>query len=181
MKYKVSYLLIVSCLFLTSCSQSKEIQNNWEQNKVCKWNDYYKNAERPYEDFELEMTLEDFPDVTFKWTEFSVTAIENGNKKGMIAGMPVYSIYFTDLTNDGFPEICSTVMFGSGIIDTHIEVFDYKNDKNYTLCERTLYDYNLIMKDDKLLVEKRPYGYYEDDRVETGNLIIEDDILKFIQ
>lgn len=181
MKYRVSYLLIVSCLFLTSCSQSKEIQNDWEQNKVYKWNDYYKSAEYPDEDFESELMLEDFPDVMFKWTEFSVTAIENGNEKGLISGMPVFSVYFTDLTNDGFPEICSTVMFGSGICDTHIEVFDYKNDKKYGLCERMAYDYNLIMKDDELLAEKRPYFYYEDDRTETGKLIIEDDILKFIQ
>lgn len=181
MKHKVSYLLIISCLVLTSCNQIKEIQNDWEQNKVYRWNDYYKSDEFPDEDFEEELSLEDFPDVTFKWTQGSVTAIENGNEKGLIAGMPVFSVYFTDLTNDGFPEICSTVMLGSGICDTHIEVFDYKNDKNYMLCERMSYDYNLIMKDNELLVEKRPYGYYGDDSTETGKLIIEDDMLKFRQ
>lgn len=181
MKHKVFYWSFVSCLILTSCSQSKKIQNNWEQNKVYKWNDYCKSDEYPNEDFESELMLEDFPDVTFKWTEFSVTAIENGNEKGLISGMPVLSVYFTDLTNDGFPEICSTVMCGSGICDVHIEVFDYKNDKKYTLWERMSYDYNLIMKDDELLAEKRPYNYYGDDNVETGKLVIEDDILKFIQ
>lgn len=181
MKHKLFYPLIEGCLVITSCSQNKKIQNNWEQNKVYKWNDYYKSDEFPNEDFESELMLEDFPDVTFKWTELSVKAIENGNEKGLILGMPVLSVYFTDLTNDGFPEICSTVMFGSGICDIHIEVFDYKNDKKYGLCEVMSYDYNLIMKDDELLAEKRPYHNYEDDKVETGKLIIEDDILKFIQ
>lgn len=178
---RISCLLISAFLLLTSCSQTKEIQNNWEQNKVYKWNDYYKSDKLPDEDFAEELKLEDFPDVTFKLTKGSVTAIENGNEKGLILGMPVVSVYFTDLTNDGFPEICSTIRFGSGIIDTHIEVFDYKNDKKYVLSERMSYDYNLIMKDNELLVEKRPYGYYGDDNVETGRLIIEDDILKFKQ
>ncbi len=177
---RISCLLISAFLLLTSCSQNKEVHNNWEQNKVYKWNDYCKIGS-PDEDFEEELKLEDFPDVTFKLTKGSVTATENGNEKGLISGMPVLSVYFTDLTNDGFPEICSTVRFGSGIIDTHIEVFDYKNDKKYVLSERMSYDYNLIMKDNELLIEKRPYGYYGDDNVETGRLIIEDDILKFKQ
>ncbi len=178
---RISCLLISAFLLFTSCSQNKEIQNNWEKNKVYKWNDYYKSDGFPDEDFEEELKLEDFPDVTFKWTQFSVTATENGNEKGLISGMPVLSVYFTDLTDDGFPEICSTVMFGSGICDVHIEVSDYKNNKKYALCERMSYDYNLIMKDNELLAEKRPYGYYGDDNVETGKIVIEDDVLKFVQ
>lgn len=181
MKQRILFLLISAFLLLTSCSQNKEIQTNWEQNKVYKWSDYFKNSEYPDEDFEEEIMISDFPDVTFKWTEFSVKAIENGNEKGLISGMPVLSVYFTDLTNDGFPEICSTVMCGSGIVDSHIEVFDYKTNKLYTLWERMLYDYNLIMENNELLVEKRPYFYYGDDTVETGKLIIEDDVLKFVQ
>lgn len=181
MKHKIFHLLIAGFLVLTSCSDSKEIKNNWEQNKIYKWGDYFKSSEYLDEDFELTMTLENFPDTTFKWTEFSVEAIENRNEKLLVSGMPVLNVYFADLTNDGFPELCSTVMYGSGICDRHIEVFDYKNDKKYTLWERMLYDYNLIMENNELLVKKFPYSYYEDDKTEIGKLIIEDDILKFEQ
>lgn len=174
MKHRILFPLISAFLLLTSCSQTKEIQNDWK-NEVYKWDAY------PEEDSEEEITISDFPDVTFKWTLGKITATENDNEKELIFGMPVIDVYFTDLTNDGFPEICSTVMVGSGICDMHIEVYDYKNDKKYTLWERMLYDYNLIMKDDELSAEKRPYGYYGDDTVETGNIVIEDDVLKFVQ
>lgn len=107
--------------------------------------------------------------------------MKNVSEKELVSGMPVLSVYFTDLTDDGFPEICSTVMLGSGICDVHIEVCDYKNDRRYILIERMQYDYNLIMKDNELLAEKRPYSYYGDDTVETGKIIIEDGLLKFIQ
>lgn len=173
MKHRILFPLISAFLLLTSCSQTKEIQNDWK-NEVYEWDAY------PEEDSEEEITISNFPDVTFKWTLGKITATENGNEKELIWGMPVMNVYFTDLTNDGFPEICSTVMVGSGICDMHIEVYDYKNDKQYVLAERMLYDYNLIVKDNELLAEKRPY-YYEDDTVETGNIVIEDDVLKFVQ
>ncbi len=181
MKHNVFYWLVVNCLILTSCSQNKKVHGDWEQNKVYKWNDYYKSNECFSVDFESELMLDVFPDVKFKWTRLSVTAEENGIEKGLISGMPVLNVYFTDLTNDGFPEICSTVNFGSGIIDSHIEVYDLKNDKKYTLWERMEYDYNLIMENDELLVEKRPYICNEDYSAETGKLIMEDDMLKFKQ
>lgn len=176
---KIFYLLIVSCLILTSCSQNKEIQNNWEKNKLYKLSDFGKNDEFPDEDFELKLTLEDFPDVYFNWTKGSITVTEDGNENLLISGMPVLDVCFADLTNDGFPEICSTVMLGSGICEIHIEVVDYKNNKRYILGEAMSYDYNLIMENNELLAEKRPYHYYEDDKTETGKLVIEDDMLKF--
>ncbi|MCM1133924.1 MAG: hypothetical protein NC340_10700 [Ruminococcus flavefaciens] len=179
MKHRILFPLISAVLLLTSCSQIEEIQTDREQNKVYKWDAY--PDEEDDEDFEAEIIISDFPDVTFKWTDFSVTATENGNEKELIWGMPVMDVYFTDLTNDGFPEICSTVMVGSGICDMHIEVYDYKNDKQYVLAERMLYDYNLIMKDDELLARRSPYGYYGNGTVETGKMAIEDDVLKFVQ
>ena len=181
---KIFYLLIASCLILTSCSSNKEIQNNWELNKIYRLTDFGKNDEFPDEDFKLKMTLEAFPDVSFNWTSGSITATENGTENQLISGMPVLDVCFTDLTNDGFPEICSTVMMGSGICEIHIEVVDYKNTKRYILSEAMSYDYNLIMENNELLAEKRPYYYYEDDKddkTETGKLVIEDDILKFKQ
>lgn len=39
----------------------------------------------------------------------------------------------------------------------------------------------LLIENNKLLAEKRPYNYYKDDKTETGKIVIEDDILKFKQ
>lgn len=48
MKYGILYPLISVFLLLTSCSQNKEIKNNWEHNKVYKWNDYYRSYNIPF-------------------------------------------------------------------------------------------------------------------------------------
>ncbi len=117
-----------------------------------KWLDYFTDDALPWE-VSKELTLPEFPGVTFIWTSEKVTA---GDKE-LIWGMPVWNVYLADLTNDGKPEFCATISFGSGIIDTRIIVYDYVSDKAYQLADRMYYDYYLSMQDGRLMVTQTDY------------------------
>lgn len=174
------FYIILSCIFLLcSCDNSSNniVNNDWKKNKVYKWDNFSDNySGMPDDEDGITLELTEFPDVTFNWTSGSIKAEENGDKKLLVSGMPVINAYFTDLTGDGFPELCSTVAFGSGIVDEHIVVYDYKNDIQYMLWDRMKYDYNLILENGELLVEKRSFGVYEENICETGRLIIDDEL-----
>ena len=93
----------------------------------------------------------EFPGVKFQWTPESVTAIDgriDGNGGDVVIttlfyGMPVWSVYFADLNGDGYSELCAMVSVGSGIIDTRIVAYDYKNGKKFELADRGYHDYTL--------------------------------------
>jgi hypothetical protein len=117
-----------------------------------KWLDYLWDDELPWE-VSKELTLPEFPGVTFTWTSEKVTA---GDKE-LFWGMPVWNVYLADLTNDGKPEFCATISFGSGIIDTRIIIYDYVSDKTYQLADRMYYDYYLSMQDGRLMATQTDY------------------------
>ncbi|MPN25376.1 hypothetical protein SDC9_172785 [bioreactor metagenome] len=100
-----------------------------------------------------ELTLPEFPGITFTWTSEKVTA---GDKE-LFWGMPVWNVYLADLTNDGKPEFCATISFGSRIIDNRIIVYDYAADKEYQLADRMYYDYYLSMQDGRLMATQTDY------------------------
>ena len=114
-----------------------------------KWLDYYGDEEMPWGK-SSELTLPEFPGITFAWTSEKVTA----NDKDLFYGMPVWNVFLADLTNDGKPELCATVSFGSGIVDTHVIVYDYSTDKTYRLQDRMQYDYFLSIDDGTKLIGK---------------------------
>lgn len=120
--------------------------------KVRKWLDYFGSDYLPWNESK-ELTLTEFPGVTFTWTSEKVIAGE----KELIWGMPVWNVYLADLTNDGKPEFCATVSLGSGIVDNRIVVVDYVADKQYQLSDRMYYDYYLSMQDGKLMVTQTDY------------------------
>jgi hypothetical protein len=117
-----------------------------------KWLDYYQDDKMPW-DSSMDLTLPEYPDVTFTWTSEKVTA----NSVEFIWGMPVWNVYLTDLTNDGKPEICATVSIGSGISDTRVIVYDYVDGKEYQLADRMTYDYYLSFEDGKVMVKQCEY------------------------
>lgn len=41
--------------------------------------------------------------------------------------MPIWNVYFYDLTGNGLSKLCSTLNFESGLIDNRICVYDYAN------------------------------------------------------
>ena len=102
---------------------------------------------------EAELKTPEFPGVLFHWDGYNITA----DGETLIQGMPTWNAYLTDLNGDGKPEICATVSFGSGMIDTHVVVYDYVNRQEYTLWDRGEYDYSLRMDSGMLICEKYSY------------------------
>ena len=121
--------------------------------KTQKWLDFLNGEEMPWGK-SRELSLPEFPGVKFTWTPEKITA----GDRDLILGMPVWNVYLADLTNDGKPEICTTVSFGSGIVDNRVIVYDYVNSKEYSLVDRMYYDYYLSMQDGKLMVTQTDYN-----------------------
>ena len=142
---------------------------------VVQWFDYYNDFEGFSWDSSKEITVAAFPGVTFRWTAGSVEAVENGKTRTLFAGMPVWSVYFTDLTGDGKPELIATVSFGSGIVDEHIIVYDYVRKQSYVLWDRMQFDFHLYTVDGALYVGKTPY--MGDKQVDSGTLMMHDGVL----
>jgi beta-lactamase regulating signal transducer with metallopeptidase domain len=129
------------------------------------WLDFYYSDDMPWGE-SREITLPEFSDVTFIWTPEGVTDGENM----LLSGMPVWNVYFADLTNDGKPEICATVSVGSGIVDTRVIVHDYVSGEFYELSDRMSYDYYLTLQDGKLMVTTQKYA--DNTKVESSELRI---------
>lgn len=125
---------------------------------VQEWFDYYNNGEMQW-DGRQEINLEAFPGVTFRWTPEQVAAVlEDGEILPLYSGMPIWNVFFTDLTGDGLPELCSTLTMGSGIGDNRIIIYDYANGASYSLEDRMEYDYSLSLKDGMLIATKQVYS-----------------------
>ena len=99
---------------------------------------------------DLTLALEAFPDASLYADVMHIYSMENDEKNTILAGMPVRNVYLSDLTGDGKPEFCASVYWGSGVIDSHIVVYDYVEKKEYTLWERGTYDYRLEMENHTL-------------------------------
>ncbi len=102
-------------------------------------------------------------DVVFEWREGQVYAVADGIETLIISGMPVLNVYFSDLTEDGLPDVCATVAFGSGMVDEHIVVYDYAQQKAYTLHERGENDYWLMSENGELFACKQAYMQKNED------------------
>lgn len=145
---------------------------------IVKWFDY-TDTPSAMED-ELTIELPEFPGVTFTYNRAQIIAskpFDNSELTGhviMIGGMPIWNAYFTDLTGDGYPDICATYSYGSGIIDTRIVIHDYANGASYELSDRGYHDFYLRLNEDVggLYVEKRVYPNGE--LVSSGRLVYKD-------
>lgn len=94
--------------------------------------------------------------VTLQYTEEDdgnkITAQTERGKEVLITGWPILNAYFMDLSGDGIPELCTSVCEGFGIIDTRIRVYDYVAGHLYELENRGVNDYELALRDDRLVV-----------------------------
>lgn len=190
---------VVALLFCTACSNSdlpapesssdaqqteiigQTVRADFENKQVYEWQDYYHTEELFGPDFELKLELEAFPDTVFIWRNITVYAYANGELTPLISGIPLWNAFFTDLNDDGFPELCTTVSRGSGIIDEHIIVYDYHNQQEYVLAARFEFDYSLYLENDTLYVRELPYLRGEQTEAAIGQLAIEDDALVMVQ
>lgn len=174
-------IAIILCLAfsipLASCGKVPLSESNKasETDRVSKWFDCLNGDEMVW-DGVREYTLEEFPEVTFRWRLERLEAVTDRETVPLYYGMPIWSVYFCDLTGDGKPELCSTLSFGSGIIDNRIVIYDYADGTSYELSDRGSFDYILNMQDDSLIVEKRIY--MQDELIESGELVFSNDTIQ---
>ena len=141
---------------------------------VTKWFDYTDSPSDIDWNGELVLELPQFPGVTFQYTPEQITAQGwkfDGRVLPLVEGMPIWNGYFCDLTGDGLPELCATLSWGSGMIDTRVVVYDYEEGTGYTMESRGEYDYALRhnQEDGLLYVDVRPYG---EDRVTASGPLV---------
>lgn len=142
--------------------------------QVEKWFDYLEKTEITNWDGRLEIDLPEYPGVTFRCYPEKMEAVTENEITPLYTGMPIWNTYFCDLTGDGLPDLCSTVTFGSGIIDSRIIVCDYANGESYTLEDRGKYDYSLRLdeSDGSLCVVQRAHD--SGDIAAVGELFFSD-------
>lgn len=94
--------------------------------------------------------------LTLEWTRERVTLKDEstGKTSELYSGMPVWDVYLTDLSGDGVEEICSTVSWGSGLIDSRVEVYDRAAGVCHELADRGNRDFSLELRDGALLVRE---------------------------
>lgn len=127
------------------------------------WFDF---SQEGYPRDEREIALPEYPDTVFHCDEYSLWAERAGEEIPLYGGWPLWSVYFCDLNGDGKRELCSQVSYGFGMIDEHIEVYDYAAGENYSLWERGEYDYFLRFENGELKALKSPYNlYYTDGQI----------------
>ena len=147
---------------------------------VIKWFDYLETPDEMKWDGSIDINLPEFPDVTFRWTYGEIVAVKGNKTTSLYTGMPIWNTYFCDLTGDGLPEFCSTISWGSGMIDNRVMIYDYANGVSYSLEERGVSDYTLRQNesDGQLYVDKT--AHVGGGLLSTGRLAFEDDCLQVL-
>ena len=145
---------------------------------VEQWFDYLDTPSEMQWDGQMEANIPEFPDVTFRWTYGEMMAVTGNEITSLYTGMPIWNAYFCDLTGDGLPELCSTISWGSGMIDNRVIIYDYANGASYELSDRGNFDFTLRLHkaDGYLYVDKRKYN--TDELVQSGRLVFKDDCLQ---
>ncbi len=89
-----------------------------------------------------------------------------------LIGGPGYhcsSFYLSDLTGDGYRELCFCMGCGSGMTDMRIVIIDFTTKETiFTMENRGYNDYYLFLRDGVLCVKETKY--WENDAVRTGVL-----------
>ena len=137
---------------------------------VTKWFDYLETPDEMQWGGRHEINLPEFPDVTFRWTYGEMMAVTGNEITSLYTGMPIWNAYFCDLTGDGLPELCSSISWGSGMIDNRVIIYDYANGVSHELSDRGYFDFTLRFNeaDGYLYVDKTKNN--TDELVETGRL-----------
>ncbi len=147
---------------------------------VTKWFDYLEAPDEMKWDGSIDINLPEYPDVTFRWSYGEIVAVKGNEITSLYTGMPIWNTYFCDLSGDGLPELCSTISWGSGMIDNRVIIYDYANGVSYSLEERGVSDYTLRLdeSDGQLYVDKT--AHVGGELLSTGRLVFEDDCLQVL-
>ncbi len=114
-----------------------------------------------------------FPDTVFEWKEGQIYTVQNGKEALLISGMPVLNAVFCDLTGDNLPELCTSVAFGSGMVDHRIAVHDFAEQCEYVLQDRGNFDYWLTVEDGELAASRSFYPKESAPATEKGRLLLQ--------
>ena len=98
-----------------------------------------------------------------------------------LATSSIGHIYLADLNGDGVPEFCTVVSWGSGIVRTQVQAYDYANNLKYVLGwdNSGRYYYSLRIEEDTLKVRENDlWGVTPVSEVTYYDLIIEDGWLR---
>ena len=172
-------LAVIVCVFVAVCFLTNPVtKNNGTDGTVTEWFDYLETPDEMVWDGRLEINLPEFPDVTFRWTYGEMMAVTGNEITSLYTGMPIWNAYFCDLTGDGLPELCSTISWGSGMIDNRVTIYDYANGASYELSDRGYFDFTLRFNeaDGYLYVDKKKYN--TDELVETGRLVFKNNCIQ---
>lgn len=123
---------------------------------------------------EIQLSLPEFPGVTFFADSQSIEAFTIERGRTLISAPTIWDTYLTDLNGDGFPEICATVSLGDDGSHLGIRVYDYKNDASYSLWDNERYDYALFGSVDTMFVEKLDRTGKEDPFIGTLAFSVKD-------
>lgn len=136
------------------------------------------NEKSGQESAPLEYHSDSFPDVTFYWRDEQTEAESGGETTVLYCGTPVQGAYWCDLNGDGSPELCSTVSFGFGLIDSRVIVYDVVAGRHYEIEDRGVYDYTLKTDGDALVIEKR--DCYTLELIAVGRPVYTDGAVRFV-
>jgi hypothetical protein len=146
--------------------------------RILDYYNYNSIEELPWDDT-LSFSITEYPETVFTWSADKLTVTIDGETRELFTGMPIWSVYLCDLTGDSLPEICSTISYGYGIIDTRIIAYDYNTDTLYDLSDRTVYDYSLFIENQKLVAKREAYEKRDIESSVNGELVIKDGKLEF--
>lgn len=147
---------------------------------VIKWFDYFDNPDEMKWNESLDIILPEFSGVTFRWSYGEIVAVKDDKSTSLYTGMPIWNTYFCDLTGDDLPELCSTISWGSGMIDNRVIIYDYASGVSYSLEDRGAFDYVLRQgADDKqLYVEKN--NHVGGNIISSGKLVYLDNCIQIL-
>lgn len=170
--------IIAAVCFLTDpVDRPQEMPPNGRTAEV--WFDYWANPDEMNWEETKETTLPEYPKVTFRWTSDKVEAVTDTETTELYTGMPVWNVFFWDLTGDGKRELCSTLSFGSGVVDERILIYDYAGGASYELSDRGEFDYTLRFQNDRLYVDQ--WRYPHEALIDSGELSFADGCLQIIR
>ena len=162
---------VVICVVLAVCFLT-DPRDKAMQGKVTKWFEDDQSAEGQV------ITLPEYPGVEFR-KEGHIYVVKDGKEEVAVHatfGGGIRSAYFCDLNGDGKPELCTTCIFGSGMIDARVVVYCPADGSTLELKDRGNFDYMLDERDGKLIVMKRAYEKTSSEGAD-GLLIIKDEKL----
>ena len=179
---KLLLLLLIPCLLLCSCNiagseRTTTEETTEEKNTDAEWvleaeNQLIEECNPPrgevvWDTYPLEVV---FPIVV---PELDNAKIECLNDQVYLNEEPLgvwgcWQFYLSDLTGDGYPELCFAVARGHGMVDHCVLVYDYATKSEvFELSDRMEHDYTLYLKDGVLLIRETNYPREDVNRVGT--------------